>query len=46
MNERMLILMEKLTGMKKTEFDTAKRCYICHNPFKGLAKRKVATMII
>ena len=38
----MLVPMEKLKGMKKTEFDTAKRCYICHDPFKGLAKRKVA----
>ena len=34
--------MEKLEGMKKAEFDTATRRYICHNPFKGLAKRKVA----
>ena len=41
-HKRMLVPMEKLEGMKKTEFDTAKRCYICHDPFKGLAKRKVA----
>ena len=41
-HEQMLIPMEKLEGMKKTEFDTAKRCYICHDPFKGLAKKKVA----
>ena len=34
--------MEKLEGMKKAEFETATRCYICHQPFKGLAKRKVA----
>ena len=34
--------MEKLEGMKKAEFETATSCYICHNPFKGLAKRKVA----
>ena len=38
----MLIPMEKLEGMKKAEFETATRCYICHDPFKGLAKRKVA----
>ena len=41
-HKQMLIPMEKLEGMKKVEFDTAKRCYICHDPFKGLAKRKVA----
>ena len=39
-HERMLIPMEKLEGMKKAEFDTATRCYICHDPFKGIAKRK------
>ena len=38
----MKMLMEKLERMKKSEFDTATRCYICHDPFKGLAKRKVA----
>ena len=38
----MLVPMEKLTGMKKTEFDTATRCYICHDLFKGIVKRKVA----
>ena len=41
-HEQMLIPMEKLKGMKKAEFDTATRCYICHDPFKGIAKRKVA----
>ena len=38
----MLVPMEKLKGMKKTEFDTAKHCYICHQPFKWFAMRKVA----
>ena len=33
-HERMLVPMEKLEGMKKAEFDTATRCYICHDPFK------------
>ena len=41
-HERMLIPMEKLEGTKKVMFETATRCYICHDPFKGLAKRKVA----
>ena len=41
-HERMLIPMEKLKGTKKAMFETATRCYICHDPFKGLAKRKVA----
>ena len=27
-HEQMLVPMEKLTGMKKSEFETAKRCYI------------------
>ena len=38
----MLVPMEKLEGMKKVEFESATRCYICHDSFKGLAKRKVA----
>ena len=38
----MLVPMEKLEGTKKVEFETATCCYICCQPFKGLAKRKVA----
>ena len=38
----MLVPMEKLKGMKRGMFETATRCYICHQPFKGMAKRKVA----
>ena len=41
-HEQMLVPMEKLEGMKKTEFETATCCYICHQPFKDIAKRKVA----
>ena len=40
----MLVPMEKLKCMKKTKFETATRCYICHDPFKGIAKRKWLTM--
>ena len=32
----------KARGVKKIGFETATRCYICHDPFKGIAKRKVA----
>ena len=41
-HKQMLVPMEKLEGMKKALFDTATSCYICHQPFKGLAKRKAA----
>ena len=41
-HERMLIPMEKLKGEKKRNFDNATRCYICGDPFHGIAKQKVA----
>ena len=41
-HEQMLVPMEKLEGMKRGMFETATRCYICHDPFKGFVKRKVA----
>ena len=41
-HERMLIPMEKLEGKKEKDFNDATKCYICHDPFHGIAKQKVA----
>ena len=43
-HERLLVPMEKLEGMKKTVFKTAKCCYICHDRSRGWQRERLQIM--